>query len=60
MKSVQVYTPDLGHYKEKEQEGRMEGWYVQKVPVDHAEWCLDMSSRHEVDFCKVFQEDLQE
>ena len=42
------------------QEGRIEGWYDQEVPVNHTEWCLDMSSRHEGKFCKVFQVDLQD
>ena len=42
------------------QEGRMEGWYDQEVSVDHIEWCLYMSSRHEGKFCKVFQVDLQD
>ena len=34
------------------QEGRMEGWFDQEVPVDHTQWCLDMSSRHEGKICK--------
>ena len=42
------------------QEGRMEGWYDQEVLVNHIEWCLDMSSRHERNICKVFQVDLQD
>ena len=42
------------------QEGRMEGWFDQEVPVDHTKWCLDMSSRHEGKFCKVFQVYLQD
>ena len=42
------------------QEGRMEGWYDQEVPVDHTELCLDMSLRHEGKFCEVFQVDLQD
>ena len=39
------------------QEGTMEGWYVLEVPVDHTEWCWDMSSRHEGKFYEV---DLQD
>ena len=42
------------------EEGRTKGWYDQEAPVDYTEWCLDMSSRHEGKFCKVFQEDLQD
>ena len=42
------------------QEGRMEGWYDLKVPVDHTEWFLDMSSRYEGNFYEVFQVDLQD
>ena len=42
------------------QEGRMEGWYDLEVPIDHTEWCLDMSSRHEGTFYEVFQVYLQD
>ena len=38
----------------------MEGWYDQEVPVNHTRWCLDMSLRHEGNFCKVFQVDIQD
>ena len=41
-------------------EGRMEGWYDIEVPIDHTEWCLEMVSRNEGKFCKVFQVDPQD
>ena len=42
------------------QVGRMEGCFDQEILVNHTEWCLDMSSRHEGKFYEVFQVDIQD